>query len=220
MILLDFTDYALDKWPVLTICLVAIGVVIYVAVWVTRFYYTHIKAVEDKVEHADCKRHGDAISGFDKKTEKMFARIDESLSKIGRIENLLGGRITTLEKAFIAKYPEQLDTFAQHNSPLQLNDFSKEIMEESGADKIFEQQKDDLVRRMEELKPGTAYDVEETAYRVLLYNSSEMWFNPIKTFLYNNPVYKEKTLNVDILCFIMSLPLRDYYLARHPEISA
>lgn len=204
---LDALDIFAERWPEFTFIAVLMAIVAIVVWRISAFYYTRIKVIESKTEHADCKRHGEAIGGFDRTAEKIFDRIEKSLNKIDR-----------LEKAFVAKNPEMFDSFAVSNSPLQLNQLSKDLMADSGADKILEDQKGYLVSQIEKIDPSTAYDVEESAYRVLLLSSSESWFNPIKTFIFNNPVYKERNINLDVFCFIMSLPLRDHYLGKHREI--
>ena len=58
------------------------------------------------------------------------------------------------------------------------------------------------------------------------YRSNEI-FNELKTSVYNSPSYKitdaeghERMYDLALydVCYILSLPLRDMYLAAHPEI--
>ncbi len=201
---LNITQLLQDKWPEYTLyaVLVAIGAI---TAWrITVFYYTKIhtkiKSLEDKVQHSDCQRHGTAINGFDTATQTILHKIE------------------FIERALIAKDPSMLTTFAQSNSPLQLNQRAIDLMTASGADKILDEHKDDLTRQIGELNPATAYDVEQNAYKVLILNSDASWFIPLKEYIFNNPVFQDHNVSLDVICFIMSLPLRNYYFEKHPEI--
>lgn len=184
----------------MTFYVILIGIVAIVAVRVTSFYHTKIKAVADKVKDADCKRHGAAIDGFEATTMKILSKID------------------FVEKALVAQKPELLDSFSRANSPRQLNALGVSLMSDSGADEILDEHKADLILQMEEMKPNTAYDVEQNAYAVLIMNTDQQWFNPLKEFVFNNPIYRENSMSLGAICFVMSLRLRDYYFENHPEM--
>jgi hypothetical protein len=201
---LDITQVFQDKWPelVLYFSLFALGA--FAAGVLVKIYYTKIHSkihsLEDKVQHSDCQRHAKAIDSFDVSTEKILTKIDY------------------IEKALIAKDPNMFTTFAQSHSPYKLNQDCIDLLKESGADTIFEQQKDDLARQIEEMAPATAYDVEQNAYKVLILNTDKSWFIPLKEYVFNSPIFRGNNINLDAICLIMSLPLRDYYLEKHSEI--
>jgi hypothetical protein len=216
---LDIIQVFQDRWPEMTFYVVLIAFVVFATWRITKFYYTKfkslenkvqhsdcqrhaiaIKSVEDKVQHSDCQRHAKAIDSFDVSTEKILTKIDY------------------IEKALIAKDPNMFITFAQSHSPYKLNQDGIDLMKESGADIIFEQQKDDLVRQIEEMAPATAYDVEQNAYKVLILNTDKSWFIPLKEYVFNSPVFRGNNINLDAICMVMSLPLRDYYLEKHSEV--
>jgi hypothetical protein len=197
---LDITQIFQDKWPELTFYVVLIAIVSVVVWRISAFYYTRIKSLEDKVQHSDCKRHGVAIDSFDASTQTILRKIE------------------FIERVLIAKDSSMLTTFAQSKSPLQLNERAIALMKDSGADKILDEQKENLLAQIEAMKPSSAYDVEETAYKILLLNSGEHWFIPLKDYLFNHPVFQEQPINVDAICFVMSLPLRNYYLDSHSDI--
>jgi hypothetical protein len=157
-------------------------------------------AVEDKVRNSDCARHGKAIDDFDDTTKTILRKID------------------FIEKALIASDKKLLSAFSQSNSPLQLNQRAIDLMTSSGANKILEGHRDDLIKQIEELNPATAYDVEQNAYKVLILNSDASWFIPLKEYIFNNPVFQGHSISLDAICFVMSLPLRNYYFEKHPEI--
>jgi hypothetical protein len=201
---LDITQVFQDKWPEFTLYAV-IAIVGIVVVWrIARFYYTNysvrMRAVEDKVRDSDCARHGRAINDFDGTTKIILHKID------------------FIEKALIASDKKLLSAFAKSNSPLQLNQRAIDLMTSSGADRILERHRDVLIKQIEELNPATAYDVEQNAYKVLILNSDASWFIPLKEYIFNNPVFQGENISMDAICFVMSLPLRDYYFNKHPEI--
>ncbi len=201
---LDIVQVFQDKWPELTFIVVLIALFVVMAVVITKFYYTKIhskiSSLEGKVQHSDCQRHGVAINGFDASTQAILHKIE------------------FIERALIAKDPNMLTTFAQSNSPLQLNQRAIDLMTASGADEILEKHKDDLVKQIEELESATAYDVEQNAYKVLILNSNASWFIPLKEYIFNNPIFQGHNVNLDVICFVMSLPLRNHYFEKHPEI--
>lgn len=197
---LDIIQVFQDKWPEFTFVVVLIVVVGFVVWKISAFYHTRIKSLEDKVKHAECQRHGSAINSFDASTQAILHKIE------------------FIERALIAKDPTMLTTFAKSNSPLQLNQNAVKLMSDSRADIILDEHKDDLITKIQELRPATAYDVEQHAYRVLIMSSDEQWFIPLKDYIFNHPIFQGQSINVDVICFIMSLPLRNYYLETHPEI--
>jgi len=76
--------------------------------------------------------------------------------------------------------------------------------------------------------PKTALDVENMSLAVLRVNSDKDLFTRLKNWVYNAPareIVKEdgdkisKEITFDDVLFVISLPLRDRYLAEHPEIS-
>jgi hypothetical protein len=204
---LDTVGLFSERWPELTFYAILIGVVAFAAVRVTTFYHTKIKAVADKVKDSDCARHGMAINDFHDTTKLILHKID-----------FIERKIDFVEKALVAQKPEMLSAFSQTNSPRQLNERGSRLMSDSGSDRILDEHKDDLVLQIEDMRPDTAYDVEQHAYAVLIMNTSQQWFNPLKEFVFNTPVYEDKSIDLGAICFVMSIRLRDYYFERHPEI--
>lgn len=201
---LDIVQVFQDRWPELTFYAVLIIVIVLVVWGIAKFYYksylTRMLAVEEKVKNSDCIRHSTVINSFDTTANTILRKID------------------FIEKALVAQDPGMLVVFSQTHSPRQLNPLGNELMIDSGADKVLDEYKDYLISQIEEMHPNTAYDVEQYAYAALIINTSQLWFNPLKEFVFNSPVYKEKSINLGAICFVMSLQLRDYYFEKHPEI--
>lgn len=83
------------------------------------------------------------------------------------------------------------------------------------------------MQRLTEHASKTALDVELAANFVLLSNMNNDIFNDLKIFVYNAPTYMMKDgkegqrpydLDMNDICFVLSLPLRDMYLTEHEEI--
>lgn len=124
-----------------------------------------------------------------------------------------------IEKILIAKNIDMFDRFSQANSPRQLNDVGQRLLTDSGAEAILSEHMEELIAAIAERKPETAYDVEQCSYYAMLENSFEKWFIPLKNYIYNHPVFDGVNVNIAVIAFIMSLPLRNEYLNRHPEIN-
>ena len=74
------------------------------------------------------------------------------------------------------------------------------------------------------MKYKTALDVEQYSFAALVLCTNEDFFIPLKNYVYNCPDIEMEggqmiEMSVEIVCFILSLPLRDLYLTAHPEIS-
>ena len=98
-------------------------------------------------------------------------------------------------------------------SLLSLTPFGQEIVKNSGLGEIFEKEKDLLVETLEtRYDPGTKYDVQETSRIFMDEKTDYEPFQPIKKYAYDNAVDFGQILRAG------AIPLRDYYLEKHPEI--
>ena len=85
-----------------------------------------------------------------------------------------------------------------------------------------------LFGEIDKLSPKTALDVETSALIALRINQNNDIFDDIKNWVYLEPsrtIYNKEgnpdhTADVvlDDVLFVISLPLRDAYLAEHPEL--
>lgn len=125
------------------------------------------------------------------------------------------------------KYKNVAPMFALKNSPRRLNDFGLRVLEDIMGMEFLQTNKDFFFAQIDACSPKTAYDVENAAHTVCLTSIDNEIFNRLKNFVYNSPSYdikddegKEKKYDLSLpdVCFVLSLPLRDMYLAAHPEI--
>ena len=131
-------------------------------------------------------------------------------------------------KSFLStKYKEDIDLVSLKNSPTKLSDFGNQILEEINGIEFINDNKECLISRLDEEKPRTALDVENSAFIVFVNFCNNEKFDDIKNFIYNSPEYNVKdnkgcdrkyNLSLIDVCFILSIPLRDMYLESHPEI--
>lgn len=100
-------------------------------------------------------------------------------------------------------------------SPLSLTEEGHKLLSDSGFKTIFENVKDDLIKRFfEEINPKTQYDTQERARQWMDDLSRKEYepFIPIKSYAFKTGADYAQILRAG------SIPLRDYYLERHPEI--
>lgn len=137
-------------------------------------------------------------------------------------ENLI--KVTSL---LLLKYKDAGKLFSAKNSPRQLNEMGKQVLSDIKGMEFLEANKSFLFEGIDDYRPKTALDVENAAHAVCAVSTNYEIFNDIKNFVYNSPSYhikddegKEKRYDLAMsdVCFVLSLPLRDMYLAAHPEI--
>ena len=185
-----------ENYPSLVIYLIII-----VAVWAIASFYYRYKKMEDKVEKLPCDRHADS-----------FKDIDIKLTKIITI-------LTT-------KYPSSAAAFSIKQSPRRLNPVGEKLLVECGGKDFLEENKTHFLEMISRSNPKTALDVEAQAYEVLLADQNMDIFNKIKQWVYNSPTWdleingnKEAySITMGDICFVLSIPLRDMFLAEHPEV--
>lgn len=187
-----------DNYPLLLLL-----VVVAVAVWLlARFYYTRFKRTEDKVAGLPCSRH-----------EDMFREVKDELMQIMMFLKI--------------KNPKMLQVFSDKHSPRVLNKAGMMLYNDIGGDEFLRVNGEVLLGRLEAKRPKTALDVETGANEVLIDSLNDDMFNGIKNWVYESPARKvmidgEETdyvVAMSDICFILSIPLRDMYLERHPELN-
>lgn len=99
------------------------------------------------------------------------------------------------------------------HSPLGLTTFGQKLVKDSGFVDIFEEEKDNLVKLLEAKEPTTQYDVQEMARSMMDELLEYETFQPIKTYAFQNGKDFGQILRAG------AIPLRDYYLEKHPEIT-
>jgi hypothetical protein len=96
--------------------------------------------------------------------------------------------------------------YTKRKSPVSLNDKGEELLKKSGADKFVLQNEQELIQKIKEQNPKTAFDVQEISKKVVESLANDERFNTFKDF-----VYKEG-INLEPIFTVMSIYLRDIAL--------
>ena len=170
------------------------------------------------------------VKGLTVKVKDLTSDVKDLTSDVkgltGEVKDLTRDVISI--KSFLStKYKEDIDLVSLKNSPTKLSDFGNQILEEINGIEFINDNKECLISRLDEEKPRTALDVENSAFIVFVNFCNNEKFDGIKNFIYNSPEYNVKdnkgcdrkyNLSLIDVCFILSIPLRDMYLESHPEI--
>lgn len=97
-------------------------------------------------------------------------------------------------------------------SPLNLSEFGRTLIKDSGFSDIFEQVKDDLVTMLEDRNPTTQYEVQEKSRALMDELTDYAPFKPIETYAFEHGIDLSQILRAGAIL------LRDYYFEKHPEI--
>ena len=187
--------------------------------------------------NATLKRHDKYFEKIDKRfsdvdkrfadVDKRFADVNTNIKDITRDVKDLTRDVISIKSFLSTKYKEDIDLVSLKNSPTKLSDFGNQILEEINGIEFINDNKECLISRLDEEKPRTALDVENSAFIVFVNFCNNEKFDGIKNFIYNSPEYNVKdnkgcdrkyNLSLIDVCFILSIPLRDMYLESHPEI--
>ena len=175
---------------------------------VGRFSH-RIDEVDKRTVNAACDLHG--------------RDIDAMKSDMRTMKNDL----VAIKSLLTMKHKDAASLFSVKNSPRQLNDIGKRVMDDMRGAEFLDAHKDFFFSLIDAYKPQTALDVENAAHAVCVASTNNDMFNGLKNFVYNSPSYivkdangqeKPYDLSLPDVCFILSLPLRDMYLKEHSEI--
>lgn len=160
--------------------------------------------------------------------------VNAAVESHGRDIDTMGGDIRTMKCDIVAikslltmKHKDAASLFSIKNSPRQLNDIGKRVLDDMKGTEFLNEHKGFFFTQIDDYNPKTALDVENAAHSVCVSNTNNDMFNGLKLFVYNSPSYIVKDasgqerpydLSLPDVCFILSLPLRDMYLKEHPEI--
>ncbi len=144
--------------------------------------------------------------------EEKVRRMEDDVKELKEQKNLMKTELDKLSefKVSAQKFIDSKLYTAQ--SPLNLSDFGKQLVKDSGFLKIFENVKDDLVSKLEGLQPTTQYEVQEKS-RALMDDLTEYEpFKPIEKYAFENGTDLSQILRAGAIL------LRDYYFEKHPEV--
>lgn len=195
---------------------VALAVVIVAAVWGVWKLASAFQSMNDKVEKVDglpCAEHQKSIQ----RTAADMREIKGMLAILTESVDFPSGKV----------YRKSERVYSRKHSPRTLNEAGESLYVRSGGKAFVDANLNELVDIIDSLRPLTALDAEADSVIALRRLSATSKMNTVKDWIYNAPMERitdedgseadyEITLG-DVL-FVMSIPLRDKYLALHPEI--
>lgn len=203
-----FWDIVAANHPVLIFGGVIV-VAVAVAVWAcSKFYYTRIVKAESE------------LKDLTKEVE------DLPCAKHDQTSQIILEKLNTITTYLMTKDSKASFIFSQKASPRKLNAYGNRLFEECNGQKFLDRNKEELLESISAKNPNTALDVENLAVQVLISRLDSDIFNELKQWVYNSPTWKieiqgqpqDYTVTMNDICFVLSLPLRDMYLALHPDI--
>lgn len=206
--------FLIERWPALVAIIIAVAITIVVCKW----YFGRFVPTEKKANIADSKLG--ELNEISKTVSTLpCAKHDDSFSKIMEA-------ITEIRTFLITKNPKTATLFALKHSPLKLNEAGEKLFADIKGSTFLEENKSFFVGCIDEKKPKTALDVEESALEVLYEHIDDDMFIGMKKWVYNSPsrklmidgAEKDYAITLNDICFVLSLPLRDIYLEQHQEL--
>ena len=100
-------------------------------------------------------------------------------------------------------------------SPLSLTPYAMQVLKDIRFESnIFPKIRDTLLAELEKHELRTAYDVQEMARYIVKRKRDDVLFDDLKKSVY------ETGNNLDEVLAAIFIPLRDYYLEKHPELTS
>lgn len=209
-------NYLVDKWPAFATIIITVAVTAVVVWFLSMLYHRFIK-VEEKSKNLPCSKHDDLYHRFVKVEEKtdslpcdrhkdIFYEIKEELVEIRAILSI--------------KNPKLAIAFSQKDSPRELNEAGLLLFADINGEEFLERNKEIFFKDIDNKRPKTALDVEESAIEVLYAHIGDDMFIELKNWVYNSPnrkiiidgIEKDYSITINDICFVLSLPLRNMYL--------
>ncbi len=135
------------------------------------------------------------VDTLEKHVERLQEEYKELMKQVTEVSTKIDERTQNLAS-----------TLTKRKSPISLNEKGEGILSRSGSDKFVLENKDELVKKIKDKDPKSAYDVQVYAKEVVEGLQNEDRFTPFKDF-----VYKEG-IEIDSIFIVMSIYLRDIAL--------
>lgn len=134
-------------------------------------------------------------------------KIGRYAEKVDQLEKCnLQQRLSTLEGS-VNTSRDYTKTLTRSKSPIGLTEKGDDLLKRSSADAFVLQHKNELVKKIKDQKPPTAYDVQEMARQIVESLKDDVRFKPFKDFVYTEGI------DLEPIFIVMSIYLRDIALA-------
>ncbi|MDE7383879.1 MAG: hypothetical protein K2M99_08375 [Treponemataceae bacterium] len=202
--------FMLEHWPGLIFAL-AFGAIVWFFV---SYHYKHVHPTEKKVKSLPCQKHEADIS----KLTGNSVDLEMMKESIRKIEEFLMGKDSKAYSQLVRKC-----------SPYALTSFGETLLKDSGGKECIDKNEIFFFSQIEELHPRVALDVEQYSLTILKNNVKDERFDEIKNYIFCLPSPAvitnkegesiEMPVYLDTILMLMSIYLRDRYLAEHPRIA-
>lgn len=213
-------EYFFGSYPVAgAVILVGVGIL----AWRVSARITKMQDKVDSIDRLPCSEHRESLTRHDGSISGIREDLSEVKTKVSFLVDAVNARQT---KSVITS----INDFSVKQSPRRLNDNGVRLFAEIDGDRFLNDNLSFFIDQIDRLAPKTALDVENSALAVLKINSNNDIFIPIKKWVYNAPAQTmfdsegnptgTKEVSLDDVLFVISLPLRDEYLRKHPELNS
>jgi hypothetical protein len=220
--------YLLEHYPLIGITLLLFFLTIYVTIRVYK-YKLGVDSTKNKVDSLPCAER-EKDHAFLK--EKILSNENATLKSIEDLRKLILSRENNIEElvAWVMKKDNKMiNILTKKHSPLSMTAVGKILFELTPTMQLVDDNKGYFLSEIEKENPPTAFDVENTAFKVMLRNINQPMFNGLKQYLFNAPekipVKDPDTNEEELIAFdmntamqLMSIYLRDLYMDIHPDI--
>lgn len=140
-------------------------------------------------------------------------QISKDISKLETSSKAFEERFNSLHSEFSAlkggidRDREHYSGLVKAKSPLSLTERGLKVLEESGGKKYIDENKDALIKLINDEGPRTSLDIQELSKKVIELRKEDEKFIPIKEYVYS------KGLIFDHVIMALSIYLRDLALA-------
>lgn len=170
--------------------------------------------LEKKTDKLPCEKHGESIG--------TLAHNIDSIKETMQSNN---GMLVELSRWAMRMDESMIEKLAQKYSPLRMTEAGEFLYKVSGAKEAVGKIATRLITEMEAMRLRTELDVEDKSLDMIIKNSNDSAFDPVKKYVYYSPDTIQvgntgETIKFNMLSLmkLMSIDLRDRYLAKHPEI--
>ena len=199
-----------EHYPIIAIVLIAI-VGICVVVYKITMYHVSIQETRRKVDDLPCDENGKKIDST--------ARILDAL--LLKVDNLPCDRhrdaIFNIENTLLSKRQFK-PSLSASLSPKKLTEQGYKLYQISGIQTVLENNLQYYIEKIEAFAPKTAWDTNNLAFNVIFNSKDEDFFIPVKDWAFNNPVFNDEDIDMDDICYVASLQLRDAYFEKYPHL--
>ena len=207
-------------WAVVIICIMFVAM---------KFYYTRFKKLEDKTSHADCQNKNGKIDTIVRDMDSLKRDVDGLKKDVDGLKETMqsnNGMLVELSRWAMHIDEGMIGKLAQKYSPLRMTEAGEYLYRVSGAKDAVCKISQRLIGELEAMHLRTEFDVEDKSLDLIIKNSSDEAFDPIKKFVYYSPdtihiegAVEDVKFNMLSLMKLMSIDLRDRFLSKHPEVA-